>query len=124
MDCEWNKEGEEKKYFVLDEVTLLCFANACMCLLISFILGFSLVQILGYVLHFSRITFQHYEILRESSSDLRQETGFPKQNKEVRLRSTVTQSMHNSGVGRDSLRTKFARFPLFCAQISGTKNIF
>ena len=42
----------------------------------SFSLGFSLVQILGYLLNFSRITFQRYEILRESNSDLREETAF------------------------------------------------
>ena len=54
-------------------------------LFISFILGFSLVQILGYLLHFSRITFQRYEILRESSFDLREETGFS----ETKQRSQV-----------------------------------
>ena len=27
VDCEWHEEREEKKYFVLDEVTRLCFAN-------------------------------------------------------------------------------------------------
>ena len=26
VDCEWLEEREEKKYFVLDEVTRLCFA--------------------------------------------------------------------------------------------------
>ena len=54
-------------------------------LFISFILGFSLVQILGYLLHFSRVTFQRYEILRESNSDLREETGFS----ETKQRSQV-----------------------------------
>ena len=27
VDCEWHEEREEKKNFVLDEVTRLCFAN-------------------------------------------------------------------------------------------------
>ena len=54
-------------------------------LFISFILGSSLVQILGYLLHFSRITFQRYEILTESSSDPREETGLS----ETKQRSQV-----------------------------------
>ena len=27
VDCEWLEEREENKYFILDEVTRLCFAN-------------------------------------------------------------------------------------------------
>ena len=54
-------------------------------LLISFILGFSLVQILGYLSHFSRTTFQRYEILKESSSDPRQETGFPERKRKSQV---------------------------------------
>ena len=49
---------------------------------------------------------------------------FPKHNQIVRSRSTVTQSMDNNGVGRDSLRTKFTQFPLFYAQIRDTKLFF
>ena len=54
-------------------------------LLISFILGFSLVQILGYLSHFSRTTFQRYEILKESSSDPGQETGFPERKRKSQV---------------------------------------
>ena len=87
-------------------------------LLISFILGFSLVQILGYLSHFSRTTFQRYEILKESSSDPRQETGFPERKRKGQV------AIDGNSINAQHWSLKGHPIPLFYAQIRDTKLFF
>ena len=58
------------------------------------------MQILGCLLHFCRITFQRHEILKESSSGLREETGFP----ETKLKSQVAIDYNSINVQQWSLK--------------------
>ena len=65
-------------------------------------------------------SFYLFQIAREQSCDYL----FIIFIQRFRLRSTVTQSMHKTRVGRSSLRTKFTPFPLFYAQIRYTKLLY
>ena len=140
----------------MNEVTRLCFANVSdyvgNVLLISFIFGFSLVQIKGPLRFKTRptqsavfachnrsklrksifIDFFSLELLFNAMKSSRKavvtrgrKLVFPKETEKFRLRSaTLTQPMHNSRFGRSSLRAELARFHLLHAQIRYTMLLY